>query len=1039
MTHSGNRPAKSGCVSVRGARTHNLKSIDLDIPYNRIVSFCGLSGSGKSSLAFDVLYAEGQRRYIECFSPYVRQRLEQLDKPEVDSIEGIPPAIAVAAPASGANKLATVGGATETGDYLRLLFSQIGAPYCQSCGKKVKRYSPESTVKALRSLPSGSRALIAFAPSLSSMQSGWDSFRQEWLDRGFYRGVARGEMFDLREDSALLPATFSVVRLLYGAMAETSDEEAIGDMGLRSSSAQNLSDDGFHREDETLEMKTNSRILMLDPDGDNSKLMRYLKKRDAIRKNPGAPPIFFVVDRVTIGKTDEKRLIDSVETAFNEGESRCWIFVEGNCELADDESGSEHKTAGIEETIGDEQWTLFGFSRRLRCEECGVDFPELEPSLFNPNSSRGWCPICLGNGWWSAFDMDRVFPNKTLTILEGAIAPWNNSTYRSHLRDFLNRAEELGVRTDVPFGKLTPKEVSTILNGSRQLNYKGLNGFLWSLLDQKYKMHIRVFLNRWQVQCECPYCQGSRLRKEALAVKIEGRNIYELSSAPVSELIKTVDAWKLSPHQKELSKDSFKEARARLGYLDKVGLGYVSLNRPVSTLSSGENRRVRLTTALGSDLVGMLYVLDEPSNGLHPRDSEKLRQSICDLRDRGNTVVVVDHDETILEASDTIVELGPGAGQEGGEIVFEGTLDELKADPDSLTGSYLSGRRVGVGGSWRRELSKHYVELFGATGYNLKNVDASFPLGCLCVVTGVSGAGKSALVQETLYPALCTKLDGDLNAVAEGLPYDKILGAEEIDEVAFLDQTPIGRTPRSNPVTYLKIFDDIRNLYADTPDAKANGFNAGYFSFNVDGGRCDSCKGEGYIHTPMQFTDDVFMRCPFCNGKRYQQSVLDILYRGRNIAAALDMTAREAFGFFRGQTKIQQKLKRMIDVGLDYLRLGQPANTLSGGEAQRLKLASYLSSARKGPCLFIMDEPTSGLHFADVVKLLDGLNELIEAGNSVVVVEHNLLVMKAADYIIDLGPGAADQGGTIIAEGTPEEIVKNPKSITGKYLAKALA
>jgi excinuclease ABC subunit A len=552
-------------------------------------------------------------------------------------------------------------------------------------------------------------------------------------------------------------------------------------------------------------------------------------------------------------------------------------------------------------------------------------------------------------------------------------------------------------------------------------------------------MHIRVYLNRWLTRPVCPICKGARLRKEALAVKVGGKNIHELSSMAISDLIKTIDSWNLSQNQREIGSYLLKETRARLQYLKEVGLGYLALERPVSTLSSGESRRVKLTTALGSDLVDMLYVLDEPSTGLHPGDSEKLRDAIRNLRDRGNTVVLVDHDETLLNASDKVVELGPGAGQDGGKIVFEGTVEEIKADPDSLTGSYLSGRRLGGGGSRRRELNKGFIELYGASGYNLKNINVSFPLGCLCVVTGVSGAGKSALVQETLYPALCSKLSDDQNAQAQGLPYDKILGVEDVDEAALVDQTPIGRSPRSNPVTYLKIFDDIRNLYAETPEAKARLYNAGYFSFNVDGGRCDSCKGEGFVHTPMQFAPDVYTRCPFCNGTRYRRSVLEVTYRNKNIAETLDMTAREAFGFFRGEAKIQQKLKRMLDVGLDYLRLGQPANKLSGGEAQRLKLASYLSSARKGPCLFIMDEPTSGLHFADVVKLLDRLNELVEAGNSVIVVEHNMLVIKSADYIIDLGPGAGDAGGTLVAEGSPEEVAKNPNSLTGKYLAQVLA
>ncbi|MBR5760118.1 MAG: excinuclease ABC subunit UvrA [Thermoguttaceae bacterium] len=1039
MTDPVNRPTRSGGISIRGARTHNLKSINLDVPYNRITSICGLSGSGKSTLAFDVLYAEGQRRYVECFSPYVRQFLEQLDKPDVDSIDGIPPAIAVAAQTSNPQSSTTVGNVTEITDFLRALFGKIGEPYCPSCGKRVRRFSPETTVKALKSLPEGSRVMIAFGPSFSSVSSGYESFRQEWLEKGYFRAIANDSVFDLRDETSFSDEEYQAVKFIYTSMVDKPEKSQLDELGLRSASGEGVSGDGSNVGEESLEKKADRRVLMLDPNGDDRSLMRYLNKRDAIIKNLTAPPIFFALDRVTLGKVDDKRLVDSVEKAFDEGASRCWIFVEGNHTLHDSDDPQTGKTAGLSKKIDGKTWTMFGFSRYLRCEECGTDFPEVEPNLFNADCVAGACAVCGGAGRWEAFDMDRVFPNKSLSIQEGAIAPWSNKAYRAQLREFLQYSEQLGVRVNVPFSELTNKEISAIVNGSRQLGYKGLNGFFFSLLDNRYKMHIRVYLNRWLTRPVCPICKGARLRKEALAVKVGGKNIHELSSMAISDLIKTIDSWNLSQNQREIGSYLLKETRARLQYLKEVGLGYLALERPVSTLSSGESRRVKLTTALGSDLVDMLYVLDEPSTGLHPGDSEKLRDAIRNLRDRGNTVVLVDHDETLLNASDKVVELGPGAGQDGGRIVFEGTVEEIKADPDSLTGSYLSGRRLGGGGSRRRELNKGFIELYGASGYNLKNINVSFPLGCLCVVTGVSGAGKSALVQETLYPALCSKLSDDQNAQAQGLPYDKILGVEDVDEAALVDQTPIGRSPRSNPVTYLKIFDDIRNLYAETPEAKARLYNAGYFSFNVDGGRCDSCKGEGFVHTPMQFAPDVYTRCPFCNGTRYRRSVLEVTYRNKNIAETLDMTAREAFGFFRGEAKIQQKLKRMLDVGLDYLRLGQPANKLSGGEAQRLKLASYLSSTRKGPCLFIMDEPTSGLHFADVVKLLDRLNELVEAGNSVIVVEHNMLVIKSADYIIDLGPGAGDAGGTLVAEGSPEEVAKNPNSLTGKYLAQVLA
>lgn len=1110
-------PVKSspGRIAVRGARAHNLKSIDLDIPYYKLVAFCGVSGSGKSSLALDVLYAEGQRRYIESFSAYARQFLEKLERPDVDRVEGAPPAVAVTSRPLGQMSRSTVGTATETSDYLRLLFSKIGTPYCQSCGREVRRDSPQGIVDALNGLPEGTRVLVAFSPSIESLRASKPDFEAEWKEKGFRRGVVLGESFDLDDPGGAPIQKYAEARLLYLAAATPSDDEEFAEYGLRSSNEEfdfsadknDADDDG--RLDEAAaardvdgendvfdavfdagvvddlgereaaeeagtgenakskarsgrkkttedeeddedgfgngavdgETKTQSRLLTIDPDGEDGALRHYLERRNEIKKAPGAPPIYFVVDRAKIGKTSSERLFEAVETAFAYGDSRCWVFVEGaeSLKTRDENDGTVERTrTGTPFALDGERWTLVGFSRRTRCEDCGVEFPSIEPKLFSFNSPLGACPCCEGFGNLMALDFDLIFPNKKRSIHDGAVAPWNGAAYSDNLKRFLAIADELGVRTRVPFSELTRKELNLLLNGSRRLGYEGLNGFFIRLQKQKYKMHIRVFLSRWRCYRTCPMCGGARLRQEALAVKIGGKNIHDLSSAPVSQILKTLDSWELSPWQRKIGKIALDQTRARLKYLEQVGLGYLTLDRPMKTLSSGEQRRVSLTSTLGSNLVDMLYVLDEPTIGLHPQDTERLLESIEGLRDRGNTVVVVEHDETILEAADRVVEIGPEAGQGGGRVVFEGTIEEMKASPDSLTGSYLSGRRVGGGIPRRRVLDGGFLELVGASGRNLKNVNAVFPLGVLCVVAGVSGAGKSSLVQETLYPALCSKLATD-SAAPKGLPFKKLLGYDQLDEVALIDQSPIGRSPRSNPVTYLKIFDDIRSLYAETPDAKAAGYNAGYFSFNVDGGRCNACKGEGFLAIDMQFMADVYVRCPQCDGRRYQQNILDITYRGRNIAETLDMTAREAFSFFRGQPKIQQKLKRLCDVGLDYLRLGQPANTLSGGESQRLKLAARLSDARKGPCLFILDEPTTGLHFADVVQLLDGFNALLETGNSLIVVEHNLQTMRAADYIIELGPGAADEGGTIIAEGTPEQIAQDPNSKTGRFLAKALA
>ncbi len=1108
--------SRPGRISVRGARAHNLKSVDLDIPYYKLVAFCGVSGSGKSSLALDVLYAEGQRRYIESFSAYARQFLEKLERPDVDRVEGAPPAIAVTSRPLGQMSRSTVGTATETSDYLRLLYSKIGTPYCQSCGREVRRDSPQGIVDALNGLPEGTRVLVAFSPSTESLRAPKPDFEAEWKEKGFRRGVALGESFNLDDPGGFPIQKYAEARLLYLAAATRSDEEEFAEYGLRSSDDEldfasdknggetdddgrldeaaaardvEAESDGFDAsfdvgvvddlgESETTEdggnakpkakrgrkeetnddaedegnesgganeidgaTKTQSRLLTIDPDGEDGALRQYLQRRNEIKKAPGAPPIYFVVDRAKIGKTSSERLFEAVETALAYGDSRCWIFAEGDATLKtrdENDESIERTRTGTPFELDGERWTLVGFSRRTRCEDCGVEFPSIEPKLFSFNSPLGACPCCEGFGNLMALDFDLIFPNKKRSIYDGAVAPWNSAAYRDNLKRFLAIADELGVRTRVPFSELTRKELNLLLNGSRRIGYEGLNGFFIRLQKQKYKMHIRVFLSRWRCYRTCPMCDGARLRQEALAVKIGGKSIHDLSSAPISQILKTIDSWELSPWRRKVGKIALDQTRARLKYLEQVGLGYLTLDRPMKTLSSGEQRRVCLTSTLGSNLVDMLYVLDEPTIGLHPRDTERLLESIEGLRDRGNTVVVVEHDETILEAADRVVEIGPEAGQGGGRVVFEGTIDEMKASPDSLTGSYLSGRRVGGGIPRRRILDGGFLEVVGATGRNLKNVNAVFPLGVLCVVAGVSGAGKSSLVQETLYPALCAKLATDGGA-PKGLPFEKLLGYEPLHEVAMIDQSPIGRSPRSNPVTYLKIFDDIRTLYAETPDAKAAGYNAGYFSFNVDGGRCNACKGEGYLAIDMQFMADVYVRCPLCNGRRYQQNILDVTYRGRNIAEALDMTVREACSFFRGQTKIQQKLKRLSDVGLDYLRLGQPANTLSGGESQRLKLAARLSDARKGPCLFILDEPTTGLHFADVVQLLDGFNALLETGNSLIVVEHNLQMMRAADYIIELGPGAADEGGTIIAEGTPEQIAQNPASKTGPYLAKALA
>ncbi len=670
----------------------------------------------------------------------------------------------------------------------------------------------------------------------------------------------------------------------------------------------------------------------------------------------------------------------------------------------------------------------------MACADCGTEYPLPEPRLYSFNSPLGACPECEGFGNVIGIDLDLVVPDPRKSIREGAIAPWNTPAYTHELEELLALADDYDLPVDVPFSELNEEQRGLILNGVRERNFGGLRGFFAWLERRKYKMHIRVLLSRWRSYRPCPACGGSRLRPEALAARIGGCNIAEISAMKVARAAEFFRGLDLPDWERRVGRTMLEQVRARLDYLETVGLGYLTLDRTIRTLSGGEGRRVALTAALGSSLVNMLYVLDEPSTGLHPRDVTRLIEAIGKLRSRANTVVVVEHKEAILRAADQLVEIGPGAGERGGRIVFQGTPAEIEAAPDSLTGDYLAGRRGAMAAGRRREPNHGWIRLAGARGNNLQRLTVEFPLGLLCLVTGVSGSGKSTLVEGTLYPALCGRLR---KPAPKPYPYDNVFGDGQIDNVILVDQSPVGRSPRSNPVTYLKVFDEIRNVFADTVEARTRNYDAGQFSFNVDGGRCSTCQGEGYLRIDMQFLADVYMKCSQCHGTRYRDEILDVTYRGRNIADVLEMTVREAFTFFRGRPKVQARLKRLIDVGLDYVRLGQPANTLSGGEAQRLKLAGYMSAARRGRCLFLLDEPTTGLHPADVVQLLDCFDALLSVGHSLVVVEHSLQLMKAADYIIDLGPGAADEGGRVVAKGTPEMVARSP-GVTAQYLAKLL-
>lgn len=941
-------------ISLRGVSVHNLKEIDLDLPHRKLIVFCGLSGSGKSSLALDTLYAEGQRRYIESFSAYTRQFLDRLEKPEAERIDGLPPAIAVTGGSGNRSSRSTVGTATETSDYLRLLYAKIGRVYCENCGHEVRRDSPQNVAEQLQRLPEGTRYMIAFPVTIEA--NGIAQLAAAMVEDGFIRWIQDGRLVNLTEPGAVDGEVFS-------------------------------------------------------------------------------KELYVVIDRLAAGASADQRVRDSLETAFTKGQGRCFAFLEQKQDACEASSPPCSCGRGSEYVIDGRPWRRMGFSTRLACEDCQKEYPLPEPRLYSFNSPLGACPVCEGFGNIIDIDMDLVVPDPKKSIREGAIAPWNSPAYAHEQEELLALAGDYGLPVDVPFAEISPEHVSLITNGVPERKFGGLKGFFAWLERRKYKMHIRVFLSRWRSYRPCPACGGTRLRPEALATRIGGQNIAEVSAMKIRDAAEFFRSLELTDWERQVGRMMLEQVEARLGYLETVGLGYLTLDRMLRTLSGGEGRRVALTSALGSSLVNMLYVLDEPSIGLHARDTSQLLTAIKALRDRGNTVVVVEHEEAMIRAADQVVEIGPGAGERGGRVVFQGTPKEMEASPDSLTGDYLAGRR-GIMTSDRRRVPEHgWIRLAGARGNNLKNITVEFPLGVLCLVTGVSGSGKSTLVEDTLYPALCRRLRKD---APKPLAYDDVFGDGQINDVIMVDQSPIGRTPRSNPVTYLKIFDEIRNVFADTVEARTRGYTPSHFSFNVDGGRCTACEGDGYIQIDMQFLADVFMKCSQCHGTRYRDEILDVTYRGRNIAEVLEMTVREAFTFFRGQAKVQARLKRLIDVGLDYLRLGQPANTLSGGEAQRLKLAGYMSTAKRGRSLFILDEPTTGLHFSDIVQLLDCFDALLAVGHSLIVVEHNLQMIKAADYIIDLGPGASDEGGQVVAKGTPEMVVNNPDSVTGRFLAEVL-
>ncbi len=960
-------------IRLRGVAVNNLRQIDLDLPHRRLVVVCGVSGSGKTSLALDTLYAEGQRRYIESFSAYTRRFLEQLDKPEAELIDGIPPAIAVTHSNPSRSNRATVGTSTEVNDYLSLLFGRVGEVICYGCSQPVHRDSPQSAADALAKIPNGTRLMLGFEAEVPDRKA-IDDWVADLVEQGYVRAVVEGTT-------------------------------------------------------ETLETSLGPKLKVFDR-------------------------ITVVVDRLAAGDSSAERLQESLETAFAAGDRACVALVEDKREgeaPAELESVFASSSAGASPSqltdspsllIDGKPFRRLAFSARLRCEACGIEYPDPEPQLFDFNRPLGACPECEGFGNIVATDMARVVPDPTKSLRDGAIAPWNSPAYAHELEELLALAADYQLRVDVPFAELTDAERQIVDEGVPERKFGGLAGFFRWLERRKYKMHLRVYLSRWRSYYPCPKCGGARLRPEALAVHAGGKNFADVMRMEIRTALDYLAHLDLAAWQQTIARPLVEDVRRRLQYMLDVGVGYLALQRPLRSLSGGEAQRIALTATLGSSLVDMLYVLDEPSVGLHPADVEPLASAIGGLRDRGNTVVVVEHEEEIIRRADEIVEIGPGAGDDGGQLVFHGTPEEIIEASDSRTGDWLAGRRR-IGNGKRRPTDHGAVKLVGARGNNLQDLTVEFPLGVLALVTGVSGAGKSTLVQKTLYPSLAAQLakkkDDDSAAGKEALEFDDIFGTGQLEEVVLIDHTPIGRSPRSNPLTYIKAFDLIRAVFAEQPDAKARGLTAGAFSFNVAGGRCEACEGAGHIAIDMQFMADVYMRCSECGGKRYRRAVLDVKYRGVDIAEVLNMTAREGFTFFRGHKKIQSRLKHLIDVGLDYLRLGQPATTLSGGEAQRLKLAAYLLARRNGRTLFVLDEPTTGLHFSDIVRLLDCFEALLDVGHSLVIVEHNLQLMKAADYIIDLGPGAAGDGGRVVIAGTPEEVAACAESATGRFLAREFA
>jgi excinuclease ABC subunit A len=1007
------RIAANNSIVIRGARTHNLKSIDVDIPHNALTVVSGVSGSGKSSLAFDTVYAEGQRRYVESLSAYARQFLERIEKPDVDFMDGLAPAIAIKQKNQTRNPRSTVATATEIFDYLRLLYARCGTVTCLHCGGVVRHDTVDEIVTRVLAMPDGMRVYALFP-------------------------IERREV---KLESMVGPATEAVaaavavpkkvaakksVKVVAPPVVDVTDavKERLGELRRR----------GYNRlwqspthDDET--------VMNGAPSSSPGKIVEF-STPESLLELDFARPIYVLIDRLALSAEIRSRLVDAIETGYRESGEIVLRTVPGESEVVES----------------------LRYSSAFECSSCHRAYREPEPRLFSFNNPYGACPRCQGFGNTIDFDPNLIIPDRSKTLDEGAVDPWTKAKYRAFHGEMRRAAKAAGVPLDVPWFELTDAQQRFIYDGSEgdgSDGWLGVRGFFAELERKKYKLHVRVFLSKYRGYASCPDCRGQRLRAEARAVLLEGKNICEVCALTITEAQAFLDGLALSPSQTEIAGKVLEEVRHRVNFLQQVGLEYLTLDRLSSTLSGGESQRIQLATSLGSRLVGALYVLDEPSIGLHSRDTAKLITIMEELRDLGNTILVVEHDPDVIRAADHLLDLGPGAGELGGHLLAEGTVAEVTENPASLTGRYLSGRAKIAVPKYRREPGREKLVLRGARIHNLRGVDMEIPLGLLCCVTGVSGSGKSTIVHQVLYRGLMQALGQEEGGAGDRQEashlYRELSGAQYLNDVVLVDQSPIGRTPRSNPVTYIKAFDAIRELFAAQPDARRKNLTAGSFSFNVPGGRCDVCEGDGTVTVEMQFLADVELPCEECNGTRYKTSVLDVKYKGKNIHEVLGMTVREALSYFAGHPKIVDKLAVLEEVGLGYVRLGQSATTLSGGEAQRVKLAQHLAAARGGSSgargdarraasrtLFILDEPTTGLHFEDVAKLLAAFQKLIEGGGSLLVIEHNLDVIKCADWVIDMGPEGGSGGGQIVAVGTPEEIAGVKASYTGRWLGPVL-